>query len=74
MIDWQTIAVVLIVLAAAAYIARRGWHRLRSFRASRMSDAASCATGCGKCSGTKETTTPRTILVGISRTKSSSRS
>ena len=56
MIDWQIIAVSLIVLAAVAYVARRGLARLRSFRLSGRGTAAgggdsSCATGCGSCDG-----------------------
>ncbi len=48
LIDWQNIAVLLIVLAALGYVGRRGWARLRSFRARGANDAA-CAAGCGSC-------------------------
>ncbi len=51
-IDWQIIAVSLIVLAAVAYVARRGLARLRSFRLSGRGTGggdSSCATGCGSC-------------------------
>jgi cytochrome c553 len=52
--DWQTIAVWLIILAALAYVGRRGWARARSFRArgegsAASSSTSSCATGCGSC-------------------------
>ncbi len=42
--DWQSIAVALVVLAAAAYVARRAWARLRSMRA-----GAKSAVACGSC-------------------------
>jgi hypothetical protein len=63
--DWQSIAVLLIVAGALAYVARRGLARLRSFRASR---GPACAAGCGKC-GDDETTTarPAKVLVQIGR-------
>ena len=64
MIDWQTIAAALVILAACAYVARRAWARLRSFRAAGgRGGAASCATGCGKCDdvGRAETTLENTI-------------
>ena len=62
--DWQTIVVGLIILAAAVYVGRRAWRRLRAFSASRA--AASCETGCGKCepSTTKPAANP---LVQIGR-------
>jgi hypothetical protein len=49
--DWQTVAVWLIILAALAYVGRRGWARLRSFRAGGkgQASASSCASGCGSC-------------------------
>ncbi len=61
--DWQNIAVLLIVLATLAYVGRRGWARLRSFRARGANDAT-CATGCGGC-GTGPANAPpagRTIV------------
>jgi hypothetical protein len=73
MIDWQTITVALIVLAAAAYVARRGWRRLRSFSRARLNDST-CETGCGKCPATKTMATPQTMFVPINRAKSSQRS
>lgn len=55
-IDWQTIAVALIILAAFAYVARRGLARLQSMNKKR--NDASCETGCGKC-GTASTNEPK---------------
>ncbi|HEV7374278.1 MAG TPA: hypothetical protein VGN95_06155 [Pyrinomonadaceae bacterium] len=73
MFDWQTITVALIILAAAAYMGRLAWMRLRSFRAAR-SDAASCETGCGSCGNNqKPVATERTVFVEISRYKTPSR-
>ncbi len=63
--DWQTVIVVLIILAALAYIARRGFSRLNSFRANKNN--ASCATGCGSCGGEKSTPNPAKVLVSIDR-------
>ncbi|MBA3442801.1 MAG: FeoB-associated Cys-rich membrane protein [Pyrinomonadaceae bacterium] len=48
MIDWQTIAVMLIVFGAAAYVALRAYNRLRSFLSTKS--GSSCASGCGGCS------------------------
>jgi FeoB-associated Cys-rich membrane protein len=65
MFDWQTIAVALIVAGACAYVARRGWKRLRSMRAAA---GASCATGCGKCG--EDLPPPRPdLIVQIGRSK-----
>ncbi|HEY0006249.1 MAG TPA: hypothetical protein VGB17_15825 [Pyrinomonadaceae bacterium] len=73
MLNWQAIAVALIILAATTYVARRAWSRLRAFRAGK-SDAASCATGCGSCSTDQRTAAPantkRTVFVEIGRTRS----
>ncbi|HEX8633100.1 MAG TPA: FeoB-associated Cys-rich membrane protein [Pyrinomonadaceae bacterium] len=68
--DWQTIAVWLIILGALAYVGRRGWARLRSFRAGGKGQAASCATGCGSCGderpqGTAAASKPQNVLVQI---------
>ncbi|HMF55369.1 MAG TPA: hypothetical protein VK619_03330 [Pyrinomonadaceae bacterium] len=49
MLDWQTIAVALIIIAALLYVGRRGLKRLRSFSANKNSAASSCAVGCGNC-------------------------
>jgi hypothetical protein len=67
MMDWQNVAVVLVVAAALLYVARRGLSRLRSFGAGR-GGGASCATGCGKCG--EETGPPvpaGSVLVQIKR-------
>jgi hypothetical protein len=72
MIDWQTIAVALIILAALIYTGRRAWSRLRSFQAGKKA-AAACETGCGSC-GTEQKpkpATPRTVFVEISRSRTS---
>ncbi|HVF57167.1 MAG TPA: hypothetical protein VM934_13510 [Pyrinomonadaceae bacterium] len=50
-LDWQAVAVALIIIAALAYTARRALGRLRSFRASGRTGAAACETGCGSCGG-----------------------
>jgi len=65
--DWQTIIVALIILAALAYTTRRGLARLNSFRANKNN--ASCATGCGSCGGSEKSTAtkPATVLVSIGR-------
>jgi hypothetical protein len=74
MFDWQTITVALIILAAAIYVGRLAWMRLRSFRAAKGSDADSCETGCGSCGNNqKPVATERTVFVEISRYKTSSR-
>lgn len=76
-LDWQNILVALIVLAAVAYVARRGLQRIRSFRAGKgdsASAAPSCATGCGSCvESEKPSTTPRTVFVEIGRSKTLTR-
>jgi len=53
MFDWQTILVILIVAAAAAYVGAQALNRLRSFNSKRA--ASSCETGCGNCPGSKVT-------------------
>jgi hypothetical protein len=70
--DWQTVAVCLIILAALAYVGRRGWARARSFRAGGRGQASSCASGCGSCGDERptaaaETATarPQNVLVQI---------
>jgi hypothetical protein len=74
MIDWQTIAVALIILAALIYTLRRAWSHLRAFRAKRAGEAA-CATGCGSCGSEQKPkpATTRTVFVEISRTRSTPR-
>ncbi|HUQ33307.1 MAG TPA: FeoB-associated Cys-rich membrane protein [Pyrinomonadaceae bacterium] len=70
MIDWQTIAVALIILAALVYTGRRAWSHLRAFRAKRAGEP-SCATGCGSCGSEQKPkpATPRTVFVEISRSR-----
>jgi hypothetical protein len=66
---WQTIIVAIIILAALAYTARRGFTRLNSFRANKT--GAPCATGCGSCGGgERPATKPATVLVSIGRLNS----
>jgi hypothetical protein len=74
MIDWQTIAVALIIMAALIYTGRRVWSHLRSFQAKRAGDAA-CATGCSSCGSDQKPkpAMPRTALVEISRARSTPR-
>jgi len=52
MIDWQTLLVTLVMIAAAGYALRRVWLRLRSLLISRPLAAPSCG-GCGSCGSTK---------------------
>ncbi|MBA2646869.1 MAG: hypothetical protein H0U81_08735 [Pyrinomonadaceae bacterium] len=75
MFDWQTGTVALIILAALAYVSRRGWARLRSFTATGSSNTSSCASGCGSCGGERQViaTSPGNILVRISRSSSNER-
>jgi hypothetical protein len=70
--DWQTVAVWLIILAALAYVGRRGLARARSFRAGGKGQAStsSCASGCGSCGGGEtpaktHATQPQNVLVQI---------
>ena len=71
--DWQNVAVLLIVLAALAYVARRGWARVRSMRA-RAGASSSCATGCGSCGTEERAPQPRaTVLVQIGQAKPNGR-
>ena len=61
MIDWQTIVVVLIILAACFYVTQRGLMQLRSMKDS------SCETGCGKCESNSTTQKKKKSFVQISR-------
>ena len=65
MLDWQTIAVALLILAACAYVGRRGLARLRSFRAG-GADGAACSTGCGSCGGAEKQPKKAAVMVQIS--------
>jgi hypothetical protein len=68
MIDWQTIAVVLIILAACLYVGRHALMRLRSFRAGGKGVDSSCATGCGGCGANEsKPAAPANALVQIRR-------
>jgi hypothetical protein len=49
---WQNIAVAVVLLLALAYVARRGWSRIASFKPARKVSASSCGESCG-CSGKK---------------------
>jgi hypothetical protein len=79
--QWQTIAVWLIILAALAYVGRRGWARLRSFRVGgkgQTASASSCATGCGSCGGDEQpkaatATRQQNVLVQITNAGSATR-
>jgi hypothetical protein len=62
--EWQTIITALIVLAAGAYVGRRGWLRLRSIVSAKAPTSASCATGCGGC-GSSEKTSDQPALYQI---------
>lgn len=48
-VDWQTIAVGLIIFAALLYVGRRALARVRSFGAGGGKSQAACASGCGSC-------------------------
>jgi len=70
--DWQTVMVALAVLAATLYVGRRGWSRLRSFRAAGGGKLSDCASGCGSCGEDKQVSAPRPpvkVLVQIDRSR-----
>jgi hypothetical protein len=67
MFDWQTAAVLLIVLAALLYVGRMGARRLRSMRA-RGGDIAVDAACSGCSAGEVKSTAPAPkVLVQIGR-------
>jgi hypothetical protein len=68
-VDWQNVAVLLIVLAALVYVGRRALARLRGLLGRGKTDA-SCATGCGACGTMEATQTPANSVVQITRTRS----
>ncbi|HLL70282.1 MAG TPA: FeoB-associated Cys-rich membrane protein [Pyrinomonadaceae bacterium] len=75
-VDWQTIAVWLIILAALLYVGRRALTRVRSFRAGGKKSLSACASGCGSC-GEEQTaapTRPQNVLVQIKTTGRQQRS
>lgn len=71
-LDWQAVAVAVIVLAAAVYFLRRAVTRLRSFRAG----AKTAAPACGNC---ERNEAPRAqapaakVLVQISSSKNATK-
>ena len=69
-LDWQTIAVAIIVACAFLYVARRGLARLRSFNAK---GGATCATGCGKCGDEVTPSRNANAPVQISRARTAAR-
>ncbi|HEX8889181.1 MAG TPA: hypothetical protein VF779_08385 [Pyrinomonadaceae bacterium] len=73
MLDWQSIVVAFIILAALVYTGRLAWKRLLTLRAGK-DGATPCETGCGSCGGDKPKVqaTERTVFVEISRSKPSS--
>ena len=70
-LDWQTIAVAIIVACAFLYVARRGLARLRSFTA--KGGGSACATGCGKCGDEVTPSKPTNAPVQISRARTAAR-
>jgi hypothetical protein len=69
-LDWQTVAVVLIVACAFFYAARRGLARLRSFGSK---GGGACATGCGKCGDEVAPARGANAPVQISRARTAAR-
>ncbi|MFL6208010.1 MAG: hypothetical protein ACJ74W_04130 [Pyrinomonadaceae bacterium] len=65
--DWQNIAVLLCVLAALAYVGRRGWARLRTLVGRAGKGGAGCATGCGSCGPVQAAPPQAKVLVQIGR-------
>ncbi|HEX5709249.1 MAG TPA: hypothetical protein VFX96_18240 [Pyrinomonadaceae bacterium] len=71
-LDWQAAVVAVIVLAAAAYFARRALARLRSFGGGAKADVPAC----GNCEqGEKPSTNAPTakVLVQIAPSKNATR-
>ncbi|HEX7313761.1 MAG TPA: FeoB-associated Cys-rich membrane protein [Pyrinomonadaceae bacterium] len=66
-LDWQTIAVALIIAGSLLYVGRRALMRLRSFRMSK--GGGSCATGCGTCGDVDAPLRQSNVLVQVSKTK-----
>lgn len=64
-LDWQTIAVLIIVAGAVLYVARRALARLRSFTASKS--GGSCETGCGKCGEVDAPLRQSSVLVQVGK-------
>lgn len=72
MFEWQTIAVGLIILAAAFYTGRMAWMRLRTFRNAKGAVGESACGGCETAK--KPAMTERTVFVEIGRSGSRSTS
>ncbi|MGI8995791.1 MAG: hypothetical protein ACR2GW_03870, partial [Pyrinomonadaceae bacterium] len=63
-LDWQNVAVILIVLAAVCYVGRRGWRRLRSFVLRKGEGKIdSLAASCGSCAGNQKPKNVRPLNV-----------
>jgi hypothetical protein len=74
-VDWQNIAVLLVVLAALVYVGRRGLSRVRSLVGRGQAGAPSCASGCGTCGDAQPAQQPRVAakpLVQLTRTQNRS--
>jgi membrane protein implicated in regulation of membrane protease activity len=69
-LDWQAIAVALIVAGALLYVGRRALMRLRSFKAGK---GDSCATGCGTCGDVDAPLRQSNVLVQVGKSKGASR-
>jgi hypothetical protein len=73
--DWQTIAVVLIVFGATAYVARRAYERVRSFRARQKIGDNLISIGCSGCenhiSDPVHASVPKTRTIFVELTRSS---
>ena len=63
--DWQTAAVILIVLAAALYVGRMAWARVRSMRGRGEVSLPACA-GCDAKPARSDAPAPK-VLVQIGR-------
>jgi hypothetical protein len=70
-LDWQAIAVALIIAAALLYVGRRALKRLRSFK--RSKDGGACATGCGTCGDVDAPVRPSNVLVQVAKSKGAGR-
>jgi hypothetical protein len=70
--DWQTAAVVLIVLAATLYVGRMAWARVRSMRGRGTVSLPACA-GCDAGEAKKRDTPTPKVLVQIGRAQSAKR-
>lgn len=71
-LDWQTSLVILIVLAAAFYIGRMAWARVRSMRGRGDVSLPACA-GCDAGGAKKMDAPAPKVLVQIGRAPNSQR-